>query len=302
MGVFMRRVIIAMVTILISGAAFFFNACTTDEKENERALTQDQADAAIQANAATIVGLVNLVSFHARSAATTGNVTSLEIDENDYFGLVFEFGKYNTNGLPRTSEEAFAKDGDEFFYDGNGCWSIDYDTTDVLTDLGISILAQICFDIWNELGGPTENTTKMTYIIDFGMNGSLSRDQESASYNIGVDRNLTVGGISDYNANIGRLSLTGTIDESFDLTMTGPNGTQSITIDYSYNVKSVEIHHGYPQLGNIDFSIGLNADPVILDFPNFTINGSIGFNGSEIVGISFDGYNYSLNLTTGQIS
>jgi hypothetical protein len=293
----------SFITIFVAVSLVFFAACSTDDEKDESTLTQAQADAAIEDNAAAIAAIANLVGTQA-SAAAGGNVSELEVDDDLFFLLLFGFGKRGVDGLEKMGTMSPMQDDDGFFYDGNGCWTIDYDSTDVEEGISVSILAQLCFDAWDLLGGPTEATNQMTYTIDFDLSGSSSSEEGSFSFDLGVDRDLNVTGISGYNAETGNLVVNGNDDESISLNVTSPNGSQSVALNYSYAINDVTVSpvNEYPLSGSINFSIGFSANPPIQDYPNFTVAGTITFDGSNVVGVTFAGFTYSLNLLTGQIS
>jgi hypothetical protein len=295
-----------LLTIFVSLSLLFFAACSSDDEKDEPKLTQAQADEAIQDNAEAIAAVANLVGYQARAAATNGEVTQLEIDQGLFLLFLGGFGKRGVDGLEKMGEINPLNGDDGFFWNGNGCWTIDYDTTDVYEgySISLSILAQLCFDTWNLLGGPTETTNQMTYMIDFDVSGSFPLDQGSFLFDLGVDRDLTVTGISDYNSGTGNLVVNGSDDENFNISVTSPNGSQSVALNYSNTVNAVTIVPlaDYPASGIINFSIGFSANPPIPDYPNFTVAGTITFDGSNVVGVTFAGFTYSLNLLTGQIS
>ena len=93
--------------------------------------------------------------------------------------------------------------------------------------------------------------------------------------------------------------MNGNSDENFDITAVSQSGSQSLAIDYSYTIKSVTFQPAadFPVSGTIEFSIAFTATPPVQDYPNYSVSGTITFDGTSIVVINFAGFNYSMSLS-----
>jgi hypothetical protein len=297
---------ISILLILFVLILLHLTACSSDDQMDDPVFSKTEADAAMQANAPALIAIAKLVGFQAKTAATTGNVTHLEINEEEYYTRLSAFRKRHIGGLKKMLKISPMNGDDSFNYDGSGCWSIDYDTTDLAENLNVSILAQVCFDVWNDLGGPTGGTNEMLYTMGLDLSDIFTEGDQNFSIDLEIIRNIKVTGIADYKLGIGnRLVVSGINEENLNLSVTTLSGSQSIALNYSFTINNVEMTgRTYPVFGIIDFSIGYSSDPQIQDYPDFSITGKIGFDfqGQEIVGVTFAGYKYSLNLITGQIS
>lgn len=289
-----------LLILFITSCLLMFTGCATDNEQEEVKLTRVQADQAIEENAAAIQAVAHLVTNDAPAAATTGNVNELLISYDLLYSLLF---KSNVNAVDKLVAGNDIEVADEFIYDGNGCWKLSFDSTDALSGYNVAILAQVCFDTFNLLGRPTEATNQMDYEVDFDFSGANPFEGGSFAFDLGLNRALQAMGIADYNSGNGNLILNGAADDYFDLSATSLEGSQSLSTDYSYTLKNIAFQPDvdFPVTGIIEFSISFTATPPIPDYPNFSISGTITFDGSSIVVINFAGYTYSMNLVSGDI-
>jgi hypothetical protein len=287
--------------ILVSISLLIFTGCNSDDdKKDETKLSQEQADQAIEHNAGAIYALAYLVTYQARAAAS-GDINELQVNENLLYSLLY---KRQMSGIEKLGQDNKIQDDDEFRFDyQTGCWILEYDSTDAISGYTIAISAQVCFDAYNMVGQPTTETNQMSYTVEFDFGGMDVGDDGSFSFDLGVDRHLDVTGIADYNSGIGNLVMNGSSSENVHFSAVSQNGSQSIGFDYLYTITNIIFQpvQEFPASGTIEFSIAFTATPPVQNYPNYSINGTITFDGTSVVVVNFAGYTYSMNLVSGEI-
>jgi hypothetical protein len=188
--------------------------------------------------------------------------------------------------------------GNYIYNSSTGWWTYIYgDTT---TASGVTTISrfnyQLRFTVRDTAGGPTSATNQMEYSYDY-----YHSQTGTTPVVVTMTSDMNATGIAAYRAGTGPITINGgmVIEVESEL---GQGYT--FNYDHSYDINNVTYvkTNTYATGGNIVFTIKRVLSPSVPNYPNYNVSGTITFNGTNIVDLTFGGYNFKLNLQTGAIT
>jgi len=272
----------------------FISSCTSSsepEKKQETQLSEAQAQAYFEANSDLLAQLTYfLVSDMVEG--TEGNV-----DDMYDLGGISTYG--NSRFLKANQISALLKSGlsDTVYYNGNGCWYLEI--LESQSYLSSDIKGDICFGSVDEMGYPLASNDVFDFILDGIVSIDFSDETftQFTSFDVLKDFNMT--GIDGYNKETGLITANGTQTEEVIINMTSEEGSFSSNFKISYTVEQFKVDpmSEYPADGGFQFQLSLNASETGSQPVSYLINGAVGFDGSEIADVTFNGYKFVLDLS-----
>ena len=106
------------------------------------------------------------------------------------------------------------------------------------------------------------------------------------------DFNMT--GIDGYNKETGMITANGTQTEEVIINVASEEGSFNSTFKISYTVEQFKVDpmSEYPADGGFQFQLALNASETGSQPVSYLINGAVGFDGSEVADVTFNGYKF----------
>jgi hypothetical protein len=283
-------VMVSCLSILL----LFISSCTNSsepEKQQETQLSEEQAQAYFQENSYLLAQLTYFLASD-MVQGTKGNV-----DDMYDLGGISTLG--NSRFLKGKQISALLKSGlsDTVYYKGNGCWYLEILESQVY--LNSDIKGDICFGSVDEMGYPLASND----IFDFILDGIVSIDYSDESYtqlsSFDVVKDFNMTGIEGFNKETGMITANGTQTEEVKINLGSTEGSFSSTFKISYTVEEFKVDpmSDYPAGGGFQFQLALNASETGSQPVSYLINGAVGFNGTEIADVTFNGYKFNLNLS-----
>lgn len=156
-------------------------------------------------------------------------------------------------------------------------------------------------------GHATNTTDKTEYMYDYNVDADTSYN--SGGYNISYSMNfkmlsdMVVTGMVAYNGGTGNLHLNGNHEYGYDYRVSAAG--QSVKYIYSLKFKYLDVQlaptGNYPASGTIQFTVKRDFNPEVQQLPNYTVTGTITFDGDNTATLTLGGQTFQLNLDTGDI-
>jgi hypothetical protein len=268
--------------------AFVLAACTDSANKTDNFNTQAEAEAAVAQNEATIGLAVELALLAVQQTGFDGSFT----------GGVPLF-KNSTGKRTRFNRPM---DDTTTYNSTTGWWTYEEHETEVEEDgtYNLDVLFQLRFTPRDLIGLPTDATDQMEYVADV----DWDFDGTDGDFIFSYLSELVFTGLAAFNDTTGDAVMNGSTD--FDWEITSGAGQQSFSFEYTYDIdyNSVAFANGadYPQSGSVDFVVRLNITPNIEGFDEYNVAGTITFDGDNTATLVFGGWNFVINLDTGDIT
>ncbi len=158
--------------------------------------------------------------------------------------------------------------------------------------------AEVCYDVYDEGGKPTNSTNTATISIDLTSSSSYSGEGYSSSSNLSELENMTVNGVAGFIMGTGNLTVNGTETVESSYTYSYDNESGSSTLNFSFTVSDFVLspQTNYPAGGSITYNIEVEDTTPGEEIPGYNIPGSVTFNGTNMVAVKFAGFDYQLDL------
>lgn len=275
-----------LATVLVF--ALLLTACSDSANKTENFSTQTEAEAAVGQNEAIIGLAVELALLAVQQTSFDGSFTGdVPLFKNSA-------GKRTRFNRPLN---------DTTTYDAStGWWTYEENETNVEEDgtYTLDALFQLRFTPRDLTGLPTDATDQMEYIADV----DWDFDGTDGDFIFSYLSELTFTDLAGFNASTGDAVMNGSTD--FDWEIASGAGQQSFSLEYTYDIdyNSVAFANGgdYPQSGSVDFVVHLNITPNVEGFDEYNVVGTITFDGDNTASLVFGGWNFVINLDTGDIT
>ncbi len=287
------KVIIINLFILIFSSALI-TSCDNSSDPNdqpETKLTEQQAAALYAQNEFFIANLTGFLMAD-MVAGTAGNT-----DDLYDLGGVTTYGNSGLLKIGNLSQLLKNALTDTVYYRGDGCWVLNFLQSS--ESLSSDISGEVCFGSVDEMGYPLESNNLMDFLLNGSISTSYASDtfSETASFVIAKDLNML--GINGFNAGTGMITANGTHIEETIINFTSEEGVFNSTFKISFTVADfkIEPEAQYPAGGAYQFQMIIKASETGSEAVDFLINGNVTFDGSQYAGVSFNGYDFTLDMS-----
>ncbi len=282
-GVRMKKLIVT-ITVLV----FALAACTDSATKTKNFATQAEAQSAIDDNGAAIALAVELALLAVEQTNFDGAFSGdIPLFKNSA-GKRLRFNRplddtATYNGT--THWWTFQQHEEEAVTDGT-------QTLDVLLQLRFT--PRDAFGLANELTDQMEFKSNVDYVIS----------TTGSDFIIQYDSDLNFSGLMGFRAATGNAIMNGTTNFGFELSSTSQQ--QSLSFEYNYDIDYNNVTFAsdgeYPLSGTVDFVVGLNVTPNVQGIDEYNVAGTITFDGDNTAALVFGGFNFVINLDTGEIT
>lgn len=269
--------IFVVLLVLISGCK-----TSSDPTSEDTPLTQEQATQIYEAQKPVIAAFAHYMVSQSTTAA-----------EGELESIPSGFGN---NIMVKPAPMFKPTDADTFVYNGNGCWSLDVTMT--YEGYALDLAFGVCFDNFDLYGRPTALTDAVDISLDLDVATSYSGEGWSSTYHLIESEVLGLDGVADFKTESGNLTINGTHDIDFSFNYVSTEQSSAADIVYKFGTADVVIapDNFYPLSGTFTFSITFTDKTPGSQQPSYKLSGSITFNGTSTVSVTFAGYKYQLNL------
>ena len=269
--------LIGILTIFLAGCS-----SSSDPSDQETQLTKQQVDQIYEAQKPVIAALAGYMVSQSTNAASA-DLGSLQGGFGSGFFL-----------KPDAASEKLQQG--DFVYNGSGCWNLSY--AESYQGNSIDLDFTVCFGTYDAMGYPTAANNTVSLSLDLLSSSSYSQDGYSSSSNIDESQDLNLSGVAGFNSGTGNLTVNGQHDLEYDFSYVTPEQSAGAEVVYSFTTTNVVLapEGQYPLSGTFAFSISWTDTSPNSQQSSYTLSGTITFNGTSTVNVTFGGYNYTLNL------
>lgn len=271
-----------LMLIAVSSFALFMS-CGDDEEKPTNFKSQAEADAFVTILEADDEGEVETPGIF--ESAYDEILTS--IDNATEFDGTFGMGDFGK----KKSLKKIGKVLGRGYNAGTGWWS--FDTT--MTDEGLtwSHLYQMRFTPRDGNGFPNSTTDKAEYKATLNAN--------STGFEMDFVYNMTIAGLVGYRGETGNATINGYFNTT--MSINEEQTENEAIVKFNYNSLVVSPTATYPiQSGSMGFTMKFDMSPKPQGFDGFYIAAEITFNGTRYASMTFGGWNYTIDLQTGEIT
>lgn len=285
---------LSLIVVCMTLLLIFISSCSNSsepEKQQETQLSEAQAQAYFESNSELLAQLTYFL--------VSDMVDGTEGDVEDMYDLGGISTYSNSRFLKGTQISALLKNGlsDTVYYKGDGCWYLEI--LESQSYLNSDIKGDFCFGSVDELGYPLASND----VFDFMLDGTVSIDYSDEDYtqftSFDVLKDFNMSGIDGYNKETGMITANGTQTEEIIINLASEEGGFNSNFKISYTVEQFKVDpmSEYPADGGFQFQLALDASETGSQPVSYLINGAVGFDGTEMADVTFNGYNFVLDLS-----